>query len=130
MRLSWYTFLIASSLSVAPAVVAENSGDSSVESGWRLKSQRVIAVDGSDAGNSADLHSYVRIIEAGTGDEPRMLISCQITCRGKYSMNMGFQLDPTNSFEDNPTRKHNIINRSAKLSFGKKSQDGTLVLSP
>ena len=66
---------------------------------WVQERDQLWSVDSSDAGNAPNFFSYILIITSSGGDGPVLQFSCQATNRGDKSLQIGFKLDPENTYE-------------------------------
>lgn len=109
-------------LYIHPFAQAEESADAvDAPAQWEMVARKMIAVDGSDAGRSADLYSYIEIIGARNIEGPILTMSCQQTSKGNSTLQVAIQLDPDNDYESNPKRRLRRLSRSGKLTIGEEA---------
>jgi len=85
---------------------------------WVQERDQLWSVDSSDAGNAPNFFSYILIITSSGGDGPQLQFSCQATNRGDKSLQIGFKLDPQNTYEQAPKQRLRFLEMSGILTIG------------
>lgn len=85
---------------------------------WSQDRDAVWLVDSSDAGMESDFYSFSRLIRTTGNTGPAILLNCQANSRGTSTLNVAFQLDPANRYEDDPALKPRVLNLSGKVTIG------------
>lgn len=85
---------------------------------WVQERDQLWSVDSSDAGNAPNFFSYILIITSSGGDGPVLQFSCQATNKGDQSLQIGFKLDPDNTYEQAPKQRLRFLEMSGTLTIG------------
>lgn len=97
-------------------VLAGNAhSDTTSAPAWIQDPDSIIRVDDSDAGNAANFYSFSRLIHSSGGSGPVLIFNCQAMSTGQHSLNAAVQLDPDNTYEENPSERLHLLNISVIL---------------
>ena len=107
------TFAIIITLVLAGAAQAESPAPLA----WVQDPDSIIRVDDSDAGKSANFYSFSRLIHSSGGSGPTLIFNCQAMSTGQHSLNAAVQLDPDNTYEENPSERLHLLNVSVTLTI-------------
>lgn len=107
------TFAIIITLVLAGAAQAESPAPLA----WVQDPDSIIRVDDSDAGKSANFYSFSRLIHSSGGSGPILIFNCQAMSTGQHSLNAAVQLDPDNTYEENPSERLHLLNVSVTLTI-------------
>lgn len=117
---SHLTFTVAATLLVA----GNAHSDSTTDLAWIQDPDSIIRVDDSDAGNAANFYSFSRLIHSSGGSGPVLIFNCQAMSTGQHSLNAAIQLDPDNTYSENPSERLHLLNVSVTLTIdGSKKSD-------
>lgn len=91
---------------------------------WVQDPDSIIRVDSSDAGNATNFYSFSRIIRSSGGSGAVLMLNCQAMSTGQHSLNAAIQLDPANTYEENPSEHLHLLSVSVALTVdGKKKAE-------
>lgn len=89
---------------------------------WKQLQDNLISVDSTDAGRAADYYGFTRTIQAAETTGPIVIFICHVSSEDYESLNAGIQLDPHNTYGDNPERTPRILTLSGVLTIDGKKQ--------
>lgn len=84
---------------------------------WVQDRDSILRVDDSDAGTGTDFYSFSRLIHSSGGHGPVLTFNCQAMSTGQHSLNAAIQLDPSNTYEENPSERLRLLNVSVALTI-------------
>lgn len=90
---------------------------------WEQDPDNIWIVDGSDAGFSADLYGYSRIIKSAGTTGPIIIFNCYVDSKKYETLNTGIQLDPNSTYADNPERTPRILTLTGVLTIDGKTKN-------
>ncbi|MBD3770058.1 MAG: hypothetical protein IE925_07905 [Rhodobacterales bacterium] len=106
-------FIIA--LLIAQAVNAHAEEDSGRR--WSQAPDTILRVDNSDVGTQANFYSFSRLIRTTGNENPVVILNCQAMSTGQHSLNAAIQLDPANTYEEDPSERFRLLSVSAALTI-------------
>lgn len=115
----------ALSATIALAAAADTgTGEDAPGAGlhWKQLQDNLVSVDSSDAGRTADYYGFTRTIQAAETTGPIVIFICHVSSEDYQSLNAGIQLDPQNTYGDNPERTPRILTLSGILTIDGKKQ--------
>lgn len=122
-------------VAIATAVLLAQSGltegtEAEAPLAWRQSPDTIYQVDGADAGNSADFFSFSRLIKVSGGTGPILILNCQAMSNGAHSLNAGIQLDPANTYEENPAERLHLHRITVTMSVDGKRTHEKFMMHP
>lgn len=97
---------------------------------WTQDRDQVWSVDSSDAGDTPNFYSFVRIISVSGGKGPVVQLGCQATTRGDYTLQSAIKLDPTNTYEQAPKTRLRLLSLTGILTIGDDRNSETFQYHP
>jgi hypothetical protein len=85
---------------------------------WLQERDQLWSVDSSDAANTPNFSSFIRIMTSSLGAGPVLQFSCQATNRGGQMLQLGFKRDPDNTYEQAPKQRLIFLEMSGILTIG------------
>ena len=82
----------------------------------------MVEVDSSDPGRKYDFKSLLLKTSARGGTAPTITLSCQVNSKGAEMFNAAIQLDPENTYEEDPERSPTIRHVSGTITLGDKKE--------
>lgn len=107
--------ILAGATLLAQAAIGES--DSSETLSWTRDRDSLIRVDNSDPGNATNFYSYSRTIRSAGGSGPVLMLNCQAMSTGKHSLNAAIQLDPANTYEEDPSEHLRLLSVTVALTI-------------
>ena len=89
---------------------------------WQLDPPAIWMVDSADAGTAADYYSYVQIMRVANTTGPMLQLSCNANSKGHAALSAAIQIDPANTYEQDPKRHLRMNTMSGKLTIGETSK--------
>lgn len=107
------TGILAGAALLAQAAMAETVSSGTLS--WTRDRDSLIRVDDSDPGNATNFYSYSRTIRSSGGSGPVLILNCQAMSTGKHSLNAAIQLDPANTYEEDPSERLRLLSVTVAL---------------
>ena len=109
-------------IAIATALMAQTASAEGLA--WTQDPDSIIRVDNSDAGKATNFYSFSRIIRTSGGTGPVLMLNCQAMSTGQHSLNAAIQLDPANTYEENPSERLHLLSTTVTLTIdGKKKSE-------
>lgn len=115
---------------IAVALIAQLSAADTPPLIWEQSRDAIHQVDGSDAGTAADFYSFSRTIKVSGATGPIVILNCQAMSNGAHSLNAGIQMDPANTYEENPSERLRLHNVNVSLTVDGIRQNEKFMMHP
>lgn len=115
---------------IAVALFAQLSAADTPPLIWEQSRDAIHHVDGSDAGTAADFYSFSRTIKVSGATGPIVILNCQAMSNGAHSLNAGIQMDPANTYEENPSERLRLHNVNVSLTVDGIRQNEKFMMHP
>ncbi|KCZ87294.1 hypothetical protein HHI_16165 [Hyphomonas hirschiana VP5] len=115
---------------LAAFVFSQVSAADTAALSWEQPADTIYAVDGSDAGTGTNFYSFSRLIKVSGGTGPIVTLNCQAMSTGAHSLNVAIQMDPQNTYEEDPKERLRLLNINVALTVDGKRQFEKFMMHP